>query len=135
MKHWNFSCLNDSAPTPRRSNCTSELFEDFVQKSLNQTADGNDCHFLPQVYYVFENGDYQQGKRLSRHILHLKRLKSEFPALMARYSSQHVRLGAPQHPGWKCHLIFLGAVVFVGGFVLDLVHEKSSQSPWVFQRI
>ena len=105
MSTWStwIQLLNDSAPTPRTSNCTSELFEDFVHKSLNQAASGNDCHFLPQVYYVFENGDYQHGKVLSRHILHLKRLNSEFPTLMARYGYQHVRLGAPQHPGRKCH--------------------------------
>lgn len=107
MSTWStwIQLLNDSAPTPRISNCTSELFEDFVHKSLNQAASGNDCHFLPQVYYVFENGDYQHGKLLSRHILHLKRLKSEFPTLMARYGNRysHVRLGAPQHPGRKCH--------------------------------
>ena len=90
----------------KTSNCTSELFEDFVHKSLNQAASGNDCHFLPQVYYVFENGDYQHGKLLSRHILHLKRLNSEFPTLMARYGNRysHVRLGAPQHPGRKCRI-------------------------------
>lgn len=88
----------------KSSNCTSELFEDFVHKSLNQAASAEDCHFLPQVYYVFENGDYQQGKMLSRHILHLKRLSVEFPTLMARYGYQHVRLGAPQHPGRKCRI-------------------------------
>ena len=105
----------------RKANCTSEAFEDFVQRSLNEHSGVFNCHIFPQVYYVFENGDYQRGKRLSRHILHFKSLQSEFPTLMARYGLQHITLGPKVHQGRQCHLIahFSGAN---GGVLHDLVH-------------
>eukprot|EP00435_Cladocopium_sp_Y103_P010684 s2071_g2.t1 len=85
--------------------CTSKGFEDFVRKALNATAEFDDCHFLPQVYYVFENGDHKNGKRVSRHVLKLQNLSKEFPALMARYGHENVELTADhKHPGRHCHV-------------------------------
>ena len=92
-------------PLFRRDNCSAESFEAFVKKALTQVATGNDCHFLPQVYYVFENGDHRNGKQVSRHILKLHNLSAEFPALMARYGHENVQLGHQRkHPGRVCHV-------------------------------
>mmetsp|Transcript_29913 Transcript_29913/g.48334 ORF Transcript_29913/g.48334 Transcript_29913/m.48334 type:complete len:332 (+) Transcript_29913:61-1056(+) len=103
-----FNWLRKGRSLDSLDTCTSKGFEDFVRRNLQKTDEGlevDDCHFLPQVYYVFENGDHKNGKQLSRHVLKLKELSREFPALMARYGHENVKLtGEHMHPGRPCHV-------------------------------
>ncbi len=63
-----------------------------------------DCHYVPQVYYVFENGDHKKGKQVCHHILRMGQLHQEFPALMSSYGLHHVQLVDHEHTGRVCDL-------------------------------
>eukprot|EP00438_Fugacium_kawagutii_P004173 Skav224694 [mRNA] locus=scaffold3171:199661:200599:+ [translate_table: standard] len=82
LSEYNFNkseTLGDMLP------CGDSYLEDFVRSKLQSISTVDDCHFIPQVYYVFENGDYQNGKRLCHHVLRAESISQEFPQLMQLY--------------------------------------------------
>lgn len=70
----------------RDEDCESSKFETWAAKQM-QIEQGlpymSDCHFVPQVKYVFGPGDPQGGTaRQCQHVLHFESLQAEFRALM-----------------------------------------------------
>lgn len=65
--------------------CGDSYLEEFVRNKLNSISTVDDCHFIPQVYYVFENGDHKNGKQLCHHVLRAESITQEFPQLMQLY--------------------------------------------------
>jgi len=84
--------------------CNAESFEDWAARKLTGLNLGVDCHYVPQVYYVFENGDYKHGRQICRHVIKTDDLETKFPSLMKQYDLD-VELAGPQlHSFGKCDL-------------------------------
>eukprot|EP00438_Fugacium_kawagutii_P036715 Skav213888 [mRNA] locus=scaffold245:96549:97526:- [translate_table: standard] len=83
--------------------CGDAYLEEFVRSRLKTLSIVDDCHFIPQVYYVFENGDHRNGRRLCHHILQRTKLSDQFPKLMKQYGLNDVQLPShPNHQGREC---------------------------------
>ena len=85
------------------SYCNSEFFEDWAAKRLTDLNPRGDCHYVPQVYYVFENGDYKHGRQICRHVIKTDDLQTKFPSLMRQYDLDVELADMHLHSG-KCAL-------------------------------
>lgn len=66
--------------------CSESCLETYVQSKLDLlNAGSDDCHFIPQVYYVFGNGDHKKGNQVCKHVLRYENLTQEFSALAGGY--------------------------------------------------
>lgn len=66
--------------------CSVDAFEKYAKQSLEQYAQQNsmeDCHFLPQVDYVFTA---QRDKKYCQHELRFESLAEDFGALMKSFN-------------------------------------------------
>eukprot|EP00434_Breviolum_minutum_P010515 symbB.v1.2.009276.t1/scaffold584.1/size184464/11 len=77
--------------------CDPACFEEFVASKLTSPLGIDDCHFVPQVYYVFEQGDHKNGKQICKHILQYHQINDIFPALMTRYGLDTLHLNKRIH--------------------------------------
>ena len=85
------------------SYCNSEFFEDWAARRLTGLNTRGDCHYVPQVYYVFENGDYKHGRQICRHVIKTDDLETKFPSLMKQYDLDVELADKHLHSG-KCDL-------------------------------
>ena len=65
--------------------CSQSCLAEFVNWAVNENSTAADCHFIPQVYYVYQNGDHKKGKQICRHVLRYDKFDEQFPQLMKRY--------------------------------------------------
>ena len=84
--------------------CNAESFEDWAARKLTGLNLGVDCHYVPQVYYVFENGDYKHGRQICRHVIKTDDLETKFPSLMKQYDLDVELAGPHWHFFGKCDL-------------------------------
>lgn len=77
--------------------CDPACFEEFVASKLTSPLGIDDCHFVPQVFYVFEQGDHKNGKQICKHILQYHQINDIFPALMTRYGLDTLHLNKRIH--------------------------------------
>eukprot|EP00434_Breviolum_minutum_P024316 symbB.v1.2.021474.t1/scaffold1792.1/size124732/9 len=85
------------------SYCNSEFFEDWAARRLTGLNTRGDCHYVPQVYYVFENGDYKHGRQICHHVIKTDDLETKFPSLMKQYDLDVELADKHLHSG-KCDL-------------------------------
>ena len=84
--------------------CNAQYFEDWAARELTDLNLGGDCHYVPQVYYVFENGDYKHGRQICRHVIKMDDLEAKFPSLMKQYHLDVELAGIHWHSFSKCDL-------------------------------
>ena len=83
-------------------NCSTDDLEKFAQESFAANATAQDCHLIPQVFYVFEEGKPEKPP-ICRHLLNMSSIKVDFPQLMKQYGLENVTL-----PDGKVHEFDLG---------------------------
>ena len=71
--------------------CSPKGLEDNIRKYLDQVDLKGDCHFVPQAYYVFQNGD-PKAPKICHHMLRFETIHEEFKELMATHNMSQVRL-------------------------------------------
>ena len=75
-------------------NCSTDDLEKFAKDSFAEFAGGiesQDCHLIPQVFYVFEEGKPEKPQ-ICRHLLNMSSIKVDFPQLMKQYGLDNVTL-------------------------------------------
>ena len=96
----------------KHGRCDPAHFEAFVASKLTSPLGIDDCHFVPQVYYVFEKGDHKNGKQICKHILQYHQMKDTFPALMTLYGLNTLHLNRIHaHQDRTCDLTPTAATV------------------------
>jgi len=102
LSHWRWRHFS------KPSDCSPEVLEKYTQEKLGQAREDallEDCHFTPQVYYAFQNGDHT-APRICRHIIKLEHLDAEFAPLMAQYNLEKVHLGkGKSRSSKKCDIV------------------------------
>ena len=83
--------------------CDPEMLEKFTRKALRLLDLKNDCHFVPQVYYVFKDGD-PTAPRICRHVLKYDDIDSRFPMLVEKYGLGQMTLRKHVHKGNHCNV-------------------------------
>ena len=83
------------------------MFRQLCPKKL----DLGDCHYVPQVYHVFERGDLKEGKQVCHHVLRMEQLHKQFSALISSYGLHHLQLGDHEHTGRVCAVIWSAAAI------------------------
>ena len=73
------------------TNCSSEHLEKFAKESFAANATAQDCHLIPQVFYVFEEGKPEKPP-ICRHVLNMSSINVDFPQLMKQYGLENVKL-------------------------------------------
>merc|ERR1712032_1033284 len=103
ISHWKFR--NDAR------DCNQEALSRWILPKLSSLKSNRllqDCHFLPQVDYVFStNYSFQSGLRTCKHVLRSENLSAEWNALLVAYgytdvprlpatvNSRHCKISAP----------------------------------------
>ena len=82
-------------------NCGTEDLEKFANRSFAAKASFQDCHLIPQVFYVFEEGKPEKPP-ICRHVLNMSSIKVDFPKLMKKYGLENVTL--PDQKVFDFHL-------------------------------
>ncbi|CAE7506383.1 unnamed protein product [Symbiodinium microadriaticum] len=90
--------------------CDPDMLEKFTRKALLLLDLKNDCHFVPQVYYVFQDGD-PTAPRICRHILKYDDIDSGFPMLMEKYGLGQTALRKHVHKSNHCNVTPTAATV------------------------
>lgn len=88
MSHWKWRHLE-------KTGCSAGALEKFTKDKMEKLKKyplHEDCHFVPQVQYAFQNGD-PSAPRICKHIMKLEKLNEEFPALVKPYGLEKVQLG------------------------------------------
>ncbi|CAE7463264.1 unnamed protein product [Symbiodinium natans] len=102
LSHWRWRHFSKPA------DCSPEVLEKYTKEKLAQAREDvllEDCHFTPQVYYAFQNGD-PKAPRICRHIIKLEHLDAEFAPLMAQYNLEKVHLGkGKSRSSKKCDIV------------------------------
>jgi len=99
LSHWRWRHLG-------KTGCSPEALEKFTKDKLAilETAVlHEDCHFVPQVYYAFDNGD-PSGRRICKHIHKLETLNDAFPELMKKYDLEKVKLKGHSRSSKACKI-------------------------------
>ncbi|CAE7707765.1 unnamed protein product [Symbiodinium pilosum] len=96
---------------PMKDVCDPQKLEQLTQKALNAVDLKIDCHLIPQVYYVYQDGE-PTAPRICHHILKYESMSSEFPALMGKYGLGKVNLTQQNaHRGHHCNVTPTSATV------------------------
>ena len=85
--------------------CSESCLEQYAQSKLKILNGSDDCHFIPQVYYVFENGDHKKGNQICKHVLRYESFTQEFSALMGRYGLDLTVPELGQHRSRRCDVV------------------------------
>ena len=81
--------------------CDPQTLEQLTQKAFNTVNLRSDCHLIPQVYYVYQDGE-PTAPRICHHVLKYESMISEFPALMRKYGLDKVH-PEHHHSHWSRH--------------------------------
>ena len=74
-----------------RTNCSAEDLEKYAKNSFAARISTQDCHLMPQIFYVFEEGK-PENQPICRHVLNMSSIKVDFPKLMKQYGLENVTL-------------------------------------------
>lgn len=110
------------------------MFRQLCPKKL----DLGDCHYVPQVYHVFERGDHKEGKQVCHHVLRMEQLHKQFSALISSYGLHDVQLGDHEHTGRVCAVIWSAAAIqksriFTAQTTKPLTSSSNCSVSWAFE--
>ncbi|CAE7599925.1 hypothetical protein AK812_SmicGene34061 [Symbiodinium microadriaticum] len=83
--------------------CEPQKLEDLTRMFVDKLDLKQDCHAVPQVYYVFQDGN-PKAAPICRHVLKFHEVNQSFPALMESYSLGEVKLLSAIHEKERCTL-------------------------------
>ena len=88
---------------PMKDVCDPQKLEQLTRKALNTMDFKWDCHLIPQVYHVYQDGE-PTSPRICHHILKYESMSSEFPALMGKYGLKVNLTQLHTHRGHHCNV-------------------------------